>query len=53
MSGISRFNLMLLSPSRSPEPDCESSEKGGPQRGVYRLFYDLTRQEWFVRGAYD
>jgi protein ImuB len=27
--------------------------KGGPQRGVYRLFYDLTRQEWFVRGAYD
>ena len=27
--------------------------KGGLQRGVYRLFYDLTRQEWFVRGVYD
>jgi protein ImuB len=27
--------------------------KGGPQLGVYRLFYDLTRREWFVRGAYD
>ena len=27
--------------------------KGGLQRGVYRLFYDLNRQRWFVRGAYD
>jgi protein ImuB len=27
--------------------------KGGPQGGVYRLFYDLIRQAWFVRGAYD
>jgi protein ImuB len=23
------------------------------ERGVYRVFYDLARKEWFVRGAYD
>jgi len=41
------------SPSRLPEQIENTGVKAGPQRGVYRLFYDLTRQEWFVRGAYD
>ena len=41
------------SPSRLPEQIENTGVKGGPQRGVYRLFYDLTRQEWFVRGVYD
>jgi protein ImuB len=42
-----------LSHSRSPEQIANADVKGGPQRGVYRLFYDLARQEWFVRGVYD
>jgi hypothetical protein len=25
----------------------------GPQRGLYRIFYDALRQGWFVRGVYD
>jgi protein ImuB len=42
-----------LPPSRSPEPMANPGVKAGPQRGVYRMFYDVTRQEWFVRGVYD
>jgi protein ImuB len=25
----------------------------GPQRGLYRIYYDTLRQEWFLRGVYD
>jgi protein ImuB len=25
----------------------------GPQRGLYRIFYDALRQNWFLRGVYD
>jgi protein ImuB len=39
--------------SKSPEQIPHTGVKGNPLRGVYRLFYDLTRKEWFVRGAYD
>jgi hypothetical protein len=24
-----------------------------PRHGVYRIFYDLPRKSWFVRGFYD
>jgi protein ImuB len=24
-----------------------------PQRGLYRIYYDTLRQEWFLRGVYD
>jgi protein ImuB len=41
------------SPSRSPEQMANPGVKGGPRRGLYRVFYDLIRREWFVRGAYD
>lgn len=30
-----------------------SSEQQSEQRGLYRIFYDSIRQNWFVRGAYD
>jgi protein ImuB len=39
------------STSRSPEQIAHAGAKG--VRGIYRMFYDLNRQEWFVRGAYD
>ena len=25
----------------------------GPQRGLYRIYFDALRQEWFLRGVYD
>jgi protein ImuB len=25
----------------------------GPQRGLYRIYYDALQQSWFVRGVYD
>jgi hypothetical protein len=25
----------------------------GPQRGLYRIYYDALRQDWFLRGVYD
>jgi protein ImuB len=31
----------------------EEAVKRGARSGVYRLFYDLASQKWFVRGAYD
>ena len=24
-----------------------------PQRGLYRIYFDALRQEWFLRGVYD
>ena len=43
---------------RAGRPQDEESRSGsgvkeGPQRGVYRVFYDLNREKWFLRGAYD
>jgi len=42
------------------EIDFHSSAEGNatagsnpPGRGLYRLYYDALRQNWFVRGAYD
>lgn len=37
--------------SRLEQPGAGTQAKS--QRGLYRLFYDLARREWFVRGAYD
>jgi protein ImuB len=42
-----------LSNSKSPQQIANPGVKGIPRRGVYRVFYDLSRKEWFVRGAYD
>ena len=42
-----------LPPARWPEQRANTGIKEGRRRGVYRLAYDLTRQEWWVRGAYD
>jgi protein ImuB len=29
------------------------TEHSGPQRGLYRLYYDALQQGWFLRGVYD
>ena len=29
------------------------SNSAGPQRGLYRIYFDSIRQGWFVRGMYD
>ena len=33
----------------------QSNKRSGtvPQRGLYRIYYDTLRQEWFLRGVYD
>jgi protein ImuB len=40
----SRQNLNLQDAQQFPS---------GPQRGLYRIYYDALRQEWFLRGVYD
>jgi protein ImuB len=39
--------------SRLPAQITNTNAKESPTRGVYRLLYDATCKEWFVRGAYD
>jgi len=45
--------LSASSPARSFRPTESPGVKAPPQRGLYRLFYDRARGEWFVRGMYD
>jgi protein ImuB len=40
----SRQNPNLLDAQQLPS---------SPQRGLYRIYYDALRQEWFLRGVYD
>jgi hypothetical protein len=37
-------------PSRQ---DVNKTEHSGPQRALYRIYYDALKQEWFLRGVYD
>jgi protein ImuB len=37
--------------SDQPQPDKWS--RTGPQRGLYRVYFDALRQTWFLRGEYD
>ena len=46
------WDLEIQAPSHSRSPQ-QIANPGGKGTGVYRLFYDSTRQEWFVRGEYD
>jgi protein ImuB len=39
--------------SRSLEQIANAGAKASPPRGIYRVFYDPARKEWFVRGEYD
>jgi protein ImuB len=47
------IQLTASSPTRLPGQAANPGAKAKPQRGLYRLFYDLARKEWFARGAYD
>src|SRR5712672_955061 len=41
-------------PSRqNPYPLDSQQFPSDPQRGLYRIFYDAQRQDWFLRGVYD
>jgi hypothetical protein len=41
-------------PSRqNPYPLDSQQFPSGPKRGLYRIFYDVQRQDWFLRGVYD
>jgi protein ImuB len=43
----------LASVSKLPGGVAAPAAKDGQQRGLYRIFFDSVRKEWFVRGAYD
>jgi protein ImuB len=38
---------------RSSSSGCDASTNRRPNRGLYRFYYDVLRQGWFVRGVYD
>jgi protein ImuB len=40
-------------PRKSQRPQPNFQDGTGPQRGLYRIYYDALRQEWFLRGVYD
>jgi protein ImuB len=40
-----------LGKSEQPQPNKQTGI--GPQRGLYRIYYDALRQGWFLRGVYD
>ncbi|MBV8515377.1 MAG: DNA polymerase Y family protein [Acidobacteria bacterium] len=45
--GFVAMNGNALKKTKVPEPS------PWPRHGVYRIFYDLPRKSWFVRGFYD
>ncbi|MBV9885270.1 MAG: DNA polymerase Y family protein [Acidobacteria bacterium] len=45
--GLVTMNVNALKKTKVPEPS------PWPRHGVYRIFYDLPRKSWFVRGFYD
>jgi protein ImuB len=45
--GLVAMNVNALKKTKIPEPS------PWPRHGVYRIFYDLPRKSWFVRGFYD
>ncbi len=45
--GLVTMNVNALKKTKIPEPS------PWPRHGVYRIFYDLPRKSWFVRGFYD
>jgi protein ImuB len=38
---------------RFASPGGKSSSRAKTQNGIYRIYYDWTRHNWFVRGRYD
>jgi protein ImuB len=41
-------------PSRQNPNSLDAQQSpSGPQRGLYRIFYDALQQSWFLRGVYD
>ena len=45
------WDLAIEFPAAQKESQQKHSEK--PQTGLYRIYYDALRQEWFLRGEYD
>ena len=40
-------------PWQQDEWDLEIEFPSSPERGLYRVYYDALRRDWFVRGIYD
>jgi hypothetical protein len=47
MHSLANMGVRSGTKTKIPEPS------PWPRHGVYRIFYDLPRKSWFVRGFYD
>jgi hypothetical protein len=47
------WDVEVRPPAASNTNAIENSSSAGPQKGVYRIYYDAMRQGWFVAGMYD
>jgi hypothetical protein len=47
------WDVEVRRPSISSANVIENSSSVEPQKGVYRIYYDVARQAWFVAGMYD
>jgi protein ImuB len=47
------WDVEIRRPSISSANAIENSPSTEPQKGLYRIYYDLMRQAWFVAGMYD
>src|ERR1700730_15005204 len=45
------WDLAIAFPSTQKESERKRVE--WPEQGLYRIYYDALRQEWFLRGVYD
>jgi protein ImuB len=45
------WDLAIAFPAAQKEGEQKRSE--WPEQGLYRIYYDVLRQGWFVRGVYD
>ncbi|PYU22483.1 MAG: hypothetical protein DMG30_14645 [Acidobacteria bacterium] len=47
------WDVEIHRPSVSSANTIENAPSAGPQKGVYRIYYDVVGQAWFVAGMYD
>lgn len=47
------WDVEVRRPSKSNANAIENLSSAGPQKVLYRIYYDFMRQAWFVAGMYD
>jgi protein ImuB len=47
------WDVEIRQPSKSSANAIENSSSAEPHKSLYRIYYDVLRQAWFVAGMYD